>query len=89
MLLLPRGHCRVEVVAQHLGVDRRTIANHLAAEGTTYSTLVNSIRRELRESYLQSGTKNLSKVALLLGFSELSAFSRWHKTQFNKSASEG
>jgi len=26
ILLLPRGLCRVEVVAQHLGVDRRTVA---------------------------------------------------------------
>src|SRR5574337_1288832 len=26
VLLLPRGHCRVEAVAQHLGVDRRTVA---------------------------------------------------------------
>jgi hypothetical protein len=26
VLLLPRGHCRVEVVAKELGVDRRTVA---------------------------------------------------------------
>lgn len=88
VLLLPRGHCKVEVVAQHLGVDRRTIANHLATEGTTYKTLVNSMRSELLASYLQSGTKSLSEVALLLGFSELSAFSRWHKNQFNTNASQ-
>jgi AraC-like DNA-binding protein len=88
VLLLPRGHCKVEVVAQHLGVDRRTIANHLAAEGTTYKRLVNSMRSELLASYLQSGAKTLSEVALLLGFSELSAFSRWHKTQFQTNASQ-
>jgi len=89
VLLLPRGHCKVEVVAQHLGVDRRTIANHLAAEGTTFKTLVNSMRSDLLVSYRQNGTKSLSEVALLLGFSELSAFSRWHKNQFNATASEG
>lgn len=86
VLLLPRGHCKVEVVAQHLGVDRRTIANHLAAEGTTYKTLVNSMRTDLLTHYLQSGTKTLSEVALLLGFSELSAFSRWHKNEFGINA---
>ena len=32
VLLLPRGLCRVEVVAQHLGVDRRTVARRLAEE---------------------------------------------------------
>jgi AraC-like DNA-binding protein len=88
VLLLPRGHCKVEVVAQHLGVDRRTISNHLATEGITYKTLVNSMRSELLASYLQSGTKSLSEVALLLGFSELSAFSRWHRNQFNTNASQ-
>lgn len=88
VLLLPRGHCKVELVAQHLGVDRRTVANHLATEGTTFKTLVNSMRSELLSSYRQNGTKNLSEVALLLGFSELSAFSRWHKNQFNCKASD-
>lgn len=88
VLLLPRGHCRVEVIAQHLGVDRRTIANHLASEGTTYKSLVNSMRTDLLSSYMQHGTQNLSEVALRLGFSELSAFSRWHKNQFNRKASE-
>lgn len=86
VLLLPRGHCRVEVVAQHMGVDRRTIANHLAAEGTTYKSLVNSIRKDLLVHYLQSGNKTLSEVAILLGFSELSAFSRWHKNELGTNA---
>ena len=86
VLLLPRGHCRVEVVAQHLGVDRRTVANRLAAEHTTFSLLVDAMRRELLARYLEDGTRPLSEVALLLGFSELSAFSRWHRTHFGVAA---
>jgi len=88
VLLLPRGHCKIEVIAQHLGIVRRTIANHLAAEGTTYKKLVNDMRSELLENYLQSGTKSLTEVAPLLGFSELSAFSRWHRHLFKASASK-
>ena len=87
VVLLPRGHCRVEVVAQHLGIDRRTISNHLAAEGTTYKKLVNSMRKDLLKTYLEQDSKNLAEVAVLLGFSELSAFSRWHKDLFGKNAS--
>ena len=86
VLLLPRGHCRVEAVAQHLGVDRRTVANHLAAEGTTFSTLVDSMREDLLARYLEDGARSLSEVALLLGFSELSAFSRWHRRRFGVAA---
>ena len=47
VLLLPRGLCRVEVVAQHLGVDRRTVARRLADEQTSFSALVNDLRRDL------------------------------------------
>ena len=47
VLLLPRGLCRVEVVAQHLGVDRRTVHRKLQAEGTSFSALLEAERREL------------------------------------------
>lgn len=87
VLLLPRGHCRVEVVALHLGVDRRTISNHLYAEGTSFKTLVNQIRTDLLIHYRKSGSKTLSEITPLLGFSEPSAFSRWHKNLFNAKAS--
>lgn len=86
VLLLPRGHCRVEVVAQHLGVDRRTVANHLAAEGTSFTALVDAMRQDLCSRYLEDGARSLSEVALLLGFSELSAFSRWHRTRYGVAA---
>ncbi len=87
VLLLPRGHCRAEVVAQHLGVDRRTVTKHLSAEGTGFKALVDAMRKELLSSYLQDGSRPLSDVATLLGFSELSAFSRWHRQHFGSAAS--
>jgi AraC-like DNA-binding protein len=86
VLLLPRGHCRVEVVAQHLGVDRRTVTRHLAAEGTSFSALVDELRRLLLSRYLKEGARSLSEVSSLLGFSEPSAFSRWHRNQFGSAA---
>lgn len=85
-LLLPRGHCRVEAVASHLGIDRSTVARHLAAEGTNFSALVDESRRELLQRYLQDGAKPLTEVAAMLGFSEASAFSRWHRHRFGVAA---
>lgn len=87
VLLLPRGHCRVEVVAQHLGVDRRTVARGLAAEGTTFSELVDALRDELLSRHLEEGRGPLGELSVLLGFSTPSAFSRWHRTRFGVSAS--
>lgn len=85
VLLLPRGLCRADVVAQHLGVSRRTLDNHLGFEGTTFKALVDSMRKELLASYLLEKTRALTDIAPLLGFSELSAFSRWHRGQFGGS----
>jgi len=89
VLLLPRGHCHADHVAQHLGVSRRTVHNHLTAEGTTFKLLVDDMRRDLLKRYLEDRQRTLSEVAALLGFSELSAFSRWHKNQFQHSATSG
>jgi AraC-like DNA-binding protein len=86
VLLLPRGHCRVDVVAQHLGVDRRTIARHLAADGSTFSEMVDGLRDELLSRHLQDGGRPLTEVAQLLGFSSPSAFSRWHRARFGLAA---
>lgn len=86
VLLLPRGHCRVEVVAQHLGMDRRTVARHLAAEGTSFSGLVDALRRDLFERYRRDGARSLGEVAELLGFAAPSALSRWHRSAFGAAA---
>jgi AraC-like DNA-binding protein len=88
VLLLPRGHCRVEVVAQHLGVDRRTVARHLAAEGTTFSGLLDELRTDLLRRYIEDGATPLADVSTMLGFSAPSAFSRWHQQRFGIAARE-
>jgi AraC-like DNA-binding protein len=88
VLLLPRGHCHADLVAEHLGVTRRTVYNHLAAEGISFKELVDGMRKELLNSYLHENARTLSEVSGLLGFSELSVFSRWHRKQFGRTASQ-
>lgn len=86
--LLPAGRCTVERAARHLNLDRRTLHRHLDKEGTTFTQIVNSTRIDLSERYLANPNRNLREISDLLGFSGLSAFSRWHRTQFNVTASE-
>ncbi len=88
VLLLPRGLCRVEVVAQHLGVDRRTVHRKLAGEGTSFSALLEAERRALATRYVEGAGRPLTEVAALLGFTAPSAFSRWYKTSFGASAAQ-
>ena len=86
VLLLPRGLCRVEVVAQHLGVDRRTVHRKLQAEDTSFSALLEGERRALASRYVDSTDRPLTEVAALLGFTAPSAFSRWYRSSFGGSA---
>ncbi|MBA5608465.1 AraC family transcriptional regulator [Duganella sp. FT3S] len=77
LAMLPTGRCSAEAVADSLGVDRRTIHRHLAQHGETFTVLVDAVRDELATRYLLHDRRRASEVALLLGFSSQSAFSRW------------
>jgi AraC-like DNA-binding protein len=85
--LIGTGACSVEIVAQHLGVDRRTVHRRLAQEGETFSQIVAGVRRELATVFLQDPNRHLADVSALLGFSSLSGFSRWYRQQFGEPAS--
>ncbi|MGN5479565.1 AraC family transcriptional regulator [Cupriavidus basilensis] len=87
-VLLPTGMCSVDRVAQHLGVDRRTVHRRLAQEDRTYSDIVNEARATLVVRYIDNRERPLSEVATLLGFSSLSAFSRWFGGEFGCSVSK-
>jgi len=86
VVLMPLGHCRVEVVARHMGVDRRTVARRLTTERTSFSGVMDAVRRELVVRYVNEGARSLTDVSALLGFSAPSAFSRWHRQAFGASA---
>ncbi|MGE0321991.1 MAG: AraC family transcriptional regulator [Polyangiaceae bacterium] len=74
--LLPAGDPGPARVAKRLGTSLRSLQRHLAAEGTSYTALLERVRQELAESYLEETDTPLGSVAFLLGFSSASAFSR-------------
>ncbi len=88
VLLLATGTCTVDRIAQHLGVDRRTIHRRLLQEGETFSHLVEAVRRELADRYVKDPHRSLTEVSLLLGFSAPSGFSRWYRQRFKAKPSE-
>ena len=87
-LTLPSGLCSADRVAKHLGVDRRTLHRHLAREEETFTSLLNAVRAELVTRYIGNRDRSLSSVSELLGFSALSAFSRWFRSRFGCSVSQ-
>jgi len=76
---LPSGNYTSEAVAFELNMSPRSLQRKLAADGTTYRKLVDSVRQELAESYLGDGSFTLEEISYLLGFSSQASFCRAFK----------
>ena len=73
---LPEGFPPLDAVAQELRLPVNVIHRELHFDGTSYTTLVEAARRDLAISYLRQRQLSFTDIAFLLGYSELSAFSR-------------
>ena len=69
------GTTSIEGLARKLAVSPRTLQRRLAASGTSFQSVLSEVRHTLAVRHLQSG-HSVTDTAFLLGFSELSAFSR-------------
>jgi len=85
--LLASGRCTADEVARHLGVDRRTVHRRLAAEGESFSSVVEAVRAQMVTRHLQAGERTITDLARLLGFDDPSAFSRWFRARHGCSPS--
>ena len=59
----------------------RTLQRRLGAEGTSFQDVVDSVREELARIYMADTARKytVGELAYLLGFSEISAFTRAFK----------
>ena len=72
-------------VAQYLGVSERKLQHELHNEGMQYKKIIDSIRRQLAEQWLNERAKTVSQIAWSLGFNEVSSFTRAFKRWTGKS----
>ncbi|SHL53436.1 AraC family transcriptional regulator [Roseibium suaedae] len=79
------GNFNLNTVADQLGVSARSLQRTLEAEGTSFRQLSEDFRREAAERYILGTKLPMKEIAYLLGFSELSTFSRAVKTWFGTS----
>jgi AraC-like DNA-binding protein len=73
---LPEGFPAIDGIAAELRLPLSTIQRELHYDGLNYSTLVENTRRDLALSYVRQRQLSFSEIAFLVGYSELSAFSR-------------
>ncbi|WP_026970747.1 helix-turn-helix transcriptional regulator [Aliagarivorans marinus] len=74
--LLPSGESNIEAVAEKLAMSKRTLQRKLADEQLNYQELLQSLRLELANHYLEKSDMSLGEISFLLGFKESNSFIR-------------
>ena len=86
--LLPHGRVLAEDVARALGMSERTLVRRLSDEGLSFTEILQQLRRDLAVRYLTDRKLHVSKIAWLLGFQEVSAFTHAFKRWTGKTPSK-
>ena len=86
--LLPHGRVLVGDVARNLGMSERTLGRKLADEGLNFTQILQRLRRDLAVRYLDDRGLQVSKIAWLLGFHDVSAFTHACKRWTGKTPSQ-
>ncbi|MGH8493817.1 MAG: AraC family transcriptional regulator [Moraxellaceae bacterium] len=76
---LHEGTPTLERVSERLAMSPRTLQRRLAEKELNFQQLLDRTRAELARGYILQGHLMLSEIALLLGYSEQSAFNRAYK----------
>ncbi|WP_221895433.1 helix-turn-helix transcriptional regulator [Bathymodiolus japonicus methanotrophic gill symbiont] len=76
---LPSGGLTDSTVDDALYMSNRTFHRRLQQSETTFRVVLNDLRHELADKYIKDSSLNLNEISFLLGFSELSSFSRAFK----------
>ncbi|ENU30582.1 hypothetical protein F991_01504 [Acinetobacter sp. CIP-A165] len=73
---LSTGEIHQQEIAKSLGLSIRSLQRKLSEEKTTFSELLDSTRQELAMSYIKNIAYSITEIAYILGFTDVSSFSR-------------
>ena len=76
---LPSGRATKTAVAQRFGVSARTLQARLGERGTSFVELTDATREALACGYLDDPSVSIGEIAYLVGFSDISNFTRAFK----------
>lgn len=85
---LANGVVTETLIAGELHTTPRNMHRKLQKEDTSFKQLLTDIRKELAQQYIQDRSKTLTEISFMLGFSEVSSFSRAFKGWTGKPPSE-
>ena len=73
---IPTGSGTMPAVAERMAVSERTLRRQLSDEGTSFRALLDEARFALARRFLDNPRLSSQDIALLLGFTDVSAFYR-------------
>lgn len=82
--LMGRQRVSLQAVARDMNCSARGLQSRLAAIGTSYEVILNEARKVRAEQLLKQPHGSMTDIALQLGFSELSAFTRAAQRWFGR-----
>lgn len=77
--LLSSGLCNVDMVANIIGLSRRSLQRYLSQSSTSFNHIVDSVRANRANQFLFHTNYRLTEIASLLGYRNLSSFTRGYK----------
>lgn len=78
----------LETAAKSVGLTSRQLQSELQRRGTSFENELALVRQRLATRYLRDTDLPMTEIALMLGYSELSAFTRAAKSWFSMPPSE-
>ncbi|MGP4843406.1 AraC family transcriptional regulator [Marinobacter sp. 1Y8] len=74
--MLAQGRVTVGQIAECMAMSQRTLQRRLAERGTSFQAILDDTRQGLARRYLSDSSLQMTQLADLLGYGDLSAFSR-------------
>jgi len=74
--MLPSGQVTADELSQKLLVSKRTLQRRLSDEGTSFKTVLASVRKNLAKHYITQSELPYSQISFLLGYEDPNSFFR-------------
>jgi AraC-like DNA-binding protein len=85
---LPSGNVTDEKISEAVYTSKRSLQRKLNEQGTTFKTILTEVREDLALKYIHDRKLTLTEISFMLGFSEMSSFSRAFKRWTGESPKE-
>jgi AraC-like DNA-binding protein len=85
---LPSGNVTDDSISEAVYTSKRTLQRKLNEQGTTFKTILTEVRKDLACKYIYDRKLTLTEISFMLGFSEMSSFSRAFKRWTGESPKE-